>query len=122
MEIKGISRPSEPADKEEQPILCRQLRKQTERVHEFIILLPLAASLAIGIRHDHALLPNEEILEGLLSSSDDALGKGVGRLADGSLGLVVRSHCEDKIKRCKMRGEVRRGERQVGGEGGCLSR
>lgn len=81
MEIKSIGSPGTETNDEVEPVLGPELSHQAEGVDPWLRVLPLCVGLALLIGNDDTLLPDEEIVEGLLSSGDDTLGEGVGRLA-----------------------------------------
>lgn len=78
MEVKGISGPGAEADNEEDPVLEGELGHEADGVLERFGIPPLSSLLAVLVVDDDALLPDEEVLEGLLGRGQDALGHGVG--------------------------------------------
>lgn len=78
MEVEGIGAPGEKTDNEVEPIPEAQLCEQGEWVDEWFRLLPLAVLLAIVVPDHDALVPYEQILQGLFGSGKGALGQRVG--------------------------------------------
>lgn len=78
VEVKGISGPGAEADDEEDPVLERELGHQTDGVLERVGIPPFSSLLTMLVVDDDALLPDEEVLEGLLGRGQDALGHGIG--------------------------------------------
>lgn len=92
VEVKGIGRPGGQADEEEGPALGVELREQAEGVLDGVRVLPLAGGLAEVVGDDDALLPDEEVLEGLPHGRDDPDGEGVRRLP--AAGVDCFAHVE----------------------------
>lgn len=78
MEVECIGSPGTETNSEEEPVSGRELSHQGDWVLERIGVLPLGVGFTIVIGDDDTLLPDEEILPGLLSSWEDALGEGIG--------------------------------------------
>jgi hypothetical protein len=87
--VEGVGTPGAKSHDEKKPVFGAELGQKTEGILQGFGLLPFCIILAIVVRNDNALFPNEEVTPRLFGCSDGALGERVR-------GLVGASHSEDQ--------------------------